>query len=354
MLASLWSGACAEDGAVADALALESKVEQTSTVGVRPVNATCRAPSRPSQGPLASGGPAARLSETGCVRADDPSEPADGLIFYDVNAPLWSDGADKRRWLALPDGARIVVAEDDDWELPVGSVLVKSFHLAGRPIETRLLVRHDDGDWAGYSYAWRADGSDADLLDSSLRRTFAGQEWTYPSRQNCLECHTAAAGRSLGLETAQLDRDVASPEGPENQLDAWVRMGMFAQPLRRPPPLLSPTSDAGTLEARARSYLHANCASCHRPGVVKGVALDLRYATSLAATHACDVPPAKGNFGFLGARILKPGDPDLSMLSIRMHTTIASVLMPQVGRARTDVQGVAVIDAFIAALSTCP
>jgi hypothetical protein len=177
----------------------------------RPVNATCHAPA----GTGADGGvvPAAVLSATGCVDPAHPSEPAAGLIFYDVNAPLWSDGAAKRRWMALPEGARIKVAADGDWELPAGAVLVKSFALGDRPVETRLLVRGADGEWAGYSYAWRADGSDADLLASSIRRTFGAQEWTYPSREDCLLCHTAAAGRSLGLETAQLNRNVRYAAG---------------------------------------------------------------------------------------------------------------------------------------------
>ncbi|NJN53042.1 MAG: hypothetical protein HC809_16040 [Gammaproteobacteria bacterium] len=78
--------------------------------------------------------------------------------------PLWSDNADKERWLALPPGGRIRVAEDGDWELPIGSVLVKHFRLGARLVETRLFMRHDDGDWGGYSYEWDEVESDATLL----------------------------------------------------------------------------------------------------------------------------------------------------------------------------------------------
>jgi uncharacterized repeat protein (TIGR03806 family) len=318
----------------------------------RPRNATCRAPQRPDAGD--GGGIPAILSGTGCVDPLHPVEPAAGLIFYDVNAPLWSDGAEKRRWLALPDGAKIKVAADGDWDLPVGSVLVKTFLLAARPIETRLFVRHEDGDWAGYTYAWRDDGSDADLLPSSVRKTFGNQEWTYPSRENCILCHTKAAGGSLGLETAQLNRTVVYAKGPANQLATFEHIGLFETALPSPSPaFLVPTSTAGALDDRARAYLHANCANCHRPSGITEVSIDLRYSTRLADTRICDVEPAKGNFGFLGAKILKPGDPSLSMMSIRMHSVISGVLMPQIGRSLVDEDGVSVIDAFITALAGC-
>jgi uncharacterized repeat protein (TIGR03806 family) len=319
----------------------------------RPANATCIAPARPDT--AAPGAFPATLSATGCFAPEEPSLALPGLIRFEVNAALWSDAAEKQRWLALPDGAKISVAIDGDFDLPIGSVLVKQFSLENRPIETRLLVRHTDGDWAGYSYAWRDDGSDADLLPGTLRKTFGNQEWTYPSREDCLLCHTKAAGGSLGLETAQLNRVVPYALGPANQLATFEHIGLFATPPSAPLQAFpEPTSTHGTLDERARAYLHSNCSNCHRPGGVSEVAIDLRFSTPLADTKLCNVTPTKGNFGFLGAKLLTPGDPTSSLLSIRMHSTVAGVLMPQIGRAQTDDVGVAVIDDYISRLAGCP
>ncbi|MCG8428596.1 MAG: PQQ-dependent sugar dehydrogenase, partial [Chromatiales bacterium] len=98
-----------------------------------------------------------RLSETGCVLAQDPTQPANGVIPYDVNALFWSDNADKTRWLVLPNGATIDIQADGHWNFPAGSVLIKEMALNGKLVETRLLMRHTNGNWGGYTYEWNSD-----------------------------------------------------------------------------------------------------------------------------------------------------------------------------------------------------
>ncbi|RYE84197.1 MAG: hypothetical protein EOO75_18420, partial [Myxococcales bacterium] len=161
-----------------------------------------------------------KLSETGCVDPADPTKPAAGLIPYGVNAPFWSDGADKSRWLAIPDGTTIAVdADSGDFDLPNGSVVVKEFQLDGKRIETRLMVRHDDGAWAGYSYEWNDAGTDATYVPGGKKKVIGDQTWLYPSSAQCLQCHTQAAGRTLGLEVAQLNGLLDYPGGAyANQL----------------------------------------------------------------------------------------------------------------------------------------
>ena len=153
-----------------------------------------------------------RLSRTGCFDVDRPTEPADHLLPYEVNLPLWSDGLEKDRWLSLPPEGQIRVNPDGDWDLPVGSVLVKSFRSSGRLVETRLFMRHPDGVWAGYTYEWEDDETEAWLRRGSRQVELGDLLWTLPTRADCLGCHTKAAGRTLGLETAQLDRGVVNPE----------------------------------------------------------------------------------------------------------------------------------------------
>jgi len=297
----------------------------------------------------------ARLSETGCVLATDPRQPAPGLVPYGINAPSWDDGAEKTRHLAVPDGKAITVGADGHLELPEGSVVVQTLSLGGKRIETRLLVRHDDGEWAGYSYRWLEDESDAVRLPASSRRRVGAVDWYFPSPGECLRCHTDRAGRVLGLELGQLDGDYvyASTNRIADQLATLEHIGLFTNPLpARPPPLPSP-SGAGPLEGRARAYLHANCSSCHRPPGEGRATIDLRFSTELAAAMVCDVAPSAGDRGVAGAKILAPGNPSRSLVSLRLHTTGAGH-MPPFGAPVVDEDGVALIDEWIRGLVACP
>jgi uncharacterized repeat protein (TIGR03806 family) len=278
------------------------------------------------------------------------------MIPYDVNVPLWSDGADKQRWLAVPDGKTIHVNADGDWDLPVGAVLMKQFSIGGVRVETRLLMHHPDGSWAGYSYEWNAAGTDADLLPAGKVKSVSGQPWSYPSRSDCLLCHTVAAGRSLGLETGQLNRDFvyASTLRVSNQLATLDHVGLFDAPIGSPATLAAypALTSAAPLADRARAYLHANCGFCHRPlGTGQGPA-DLRYTTPFAMTHTCNQVPQEGDLGVTGAFLITPGAPAKSIVSIRMKALDAN-RMPPIATAIVDPVGSQVVSDFIASLTGC-
>jgi uncharacterized repeat protein (TIGR03806 family) len=295
-----------------------------------------------------------RLSKTGCVDAADVTKAAPGLVPYGVNAELWSDGATKERMLAIPDGTTITALADGDLELPIGTVLVKTFSLGGRRIETRLLVRHEDGDWGGYSYEWKDDQSDAVLLPGKKTRTVEGQAWTFPGRGECMQCHTKAAGRSLGLEVGQLNGEFVytATNRISNQLQTLEHIGVLA-PLGRPVETTTsypdPHGDA-PLDVRARAYLHANCSHCHRPEGGGGRAtMDFRFATPTSETRACDAPPTVDDLGVAGARVLAPGAPEHSIASLRMHA-LDGKRMPPLGTRRIDEDGVRLVDEWIRGL----
>lgn len=341
----------------------------------RPIGQTCNAPPARDQAPLL-------LSQTGCVDATDPKKPGATLIPYDVASPLWSDGADKLRYFALPDGASITVKDcetdpsgcepsdvaytqdEGDWDFPDGTVLVKTFSFGERLIETRLLIRIDRDNWWGYSYEWRTDQSDADLLPSNMDgyvRTIETSEglqpWHFPSRSQCLQCHTDITGRALGLETAQLNTPFAYPNGVVgNQLETLKRIGLFAEDgaPRELPAYPDPSDPNEPIGARARSYLHANCSNCHRRGTDASVLLDLRFEASFADTKLCNEPPEKGDLDVADALLITPGDPEKSVLSLRMHTLNSLVRMPQIGTQVVDEGGTCVIDAWIRSLTDCP
>lgn len=297
-----------------------------------------------------------QLSATGCVDPADPAAPAAGLIPYAINAPFWSDGADKQRWLALPDGTTASIDGAGDFIFPPGSVLMKHFVLDDRLVETRLFMRHPDGVWAGYSYEWADDGSDASLVEGGKTRDFDGQTWIYPSGAQCLECHTAAAGFSLGAEIPQLNRDFtyAATGRTANQLATYDAILLLDSPLAGEPdalPRLADPFDASApLAERARAYLHTNCAQCHRPG--GSAPLDLRHGTALRDTGACDTVPQAGDLGIADARIIAPGAPERSVLLERMRRRDANA-MPPLATNVVDEAGASLLGEWIAALDGC-
>ncbi len=298
------------------------------------------------------------LSETGCFDPGDPTIPAAGLIPFDVASPLWSDDAGKERWMALPDGETITIEDDGDWTFPIGTVLVKSFWLGSQRIETRLLMRHADGGWAGYSYEWDEDETEADLLPDGKDRVVGSQTWHYPSRGQCMVCHTGVAGRTLAPRTEQLNVDAFYPSTGRtaNQLLTLDHIGMFATPLEDPPAslprLADPADDGEPLEDRARSYLDSNCSHCHRPGGSTPTDIDFRASVLPWEMNVCDRIPQVDDLGIPGARLVTPGDPASSIVSVRLHAQNAD-RMPPLGVSIVDPLGTGVVDGWIAAMSEC-
>jgi uncharacterized repeat protein (TIGR03806 family) len=302
------------------------------------------------------GGVASSLSQTGCATPGAPSTPVTGMIPYAPIAPFWSDGATKERYVAVPDGKSIAVDAQGDFDLPAGSVLVKHFRLNNQLVETRLFMRHPDGVWAGYTYEWNAAGSDAVRVVGGKTVTVAGQPWTFPSEAQCLQCHTSAAGASLGLEIPQLNSPLAYPTGRTvNQLTTLNAVGLLSPALTQDvatlPHLVDPYGTAGTLAERARAYLHTNCAQCHRPGGGTPDDMDLRASTPLPQTKLC-AAPAAGDLGIAGAQRLVPGSAATSLVVARMNRR-GPDQMPPIGSNVVDAAGVALLTQWIASLTSC-
>ncbi|MCA8951293.1 MAG: PQQ-dependent sugar dehydrogenase [Planctomycetes bacterium] len=304
----------------------------------------------------------ATLSGTGLFEDVRTLTPVAGVLEYDVNAPLWSDGARKRRWLALPGTSRIGFDPTEAWTFAVGTVLVKHFEIDTSPftvrrLETRVMVHQESG-WAGFTYRWNDSGTDADLVaDGGDSVTFdvddgsgspRSQTWTFPSRASCLSCHTAAAGRVLGLRTRQLNRDFAFPLRVDNQLRTWNHLGLFTTDIGAASgyeayPL--PSDVTADLDERARAYLAINCANCHLPGGPTPVDLDLRYDTLESARNlfgvAATTPVPTGS----GQRAVA-GSAAASDLWLRM-TRRDGYGMPPLGSALVDADGAALIESWL-------
>ena len=334
-------------------------------------------PSGPCSPPLDIKQPVEKLSATGCMSASDPRKLADFVISYDVNSPLWSDGALKTRGMVIPQGQKIHVLtctansaeclygpEDDGrWVFPVGTVLVKSFIFDDKLLETRLFMRRDSKTWVGYGYQWNEEQTEATVVPDEDRTVMfdTGQRqvsWTYPSRYNCMLCHNKLAGSSLGPETRQLNRTVNG----ENLLDKLERLSVFDAPLPKPYLSALPTPydsfegkpPAGaSSEELARSYLHANCAFCHRADGSNSGTLDLRYGVTLANTNACNRQPMEGGAGLSTYTLLTPGKPMESVIWARMQTLDDKNRMPQIATYVVDQPGVKLISDWISSIQSC-
>ncbi len=300
------------------------------------------------------------LSQTGCVDPADPSAPAAGTIPYRVNSPFWSDGAEKQRWMAIPEGTQIATQNDGDFEFPIGTVLVKSFAFEDTPVETRLLVRHRDGGWAGYSYEWLEDGSDAVLLESGkTKELFNGQTWMYPNRRQCLTCHTQVAGYALGPELAQLNGDFEYPSTGRtaNQLTTLQHIGLLVDPEERSPdqlPRLAAVGDSERpIEGRVRSYLHTNCSGCHRPDGPTQALMDLRFFVDVASMNVCNVAPQLSALGIENPALIAPGSVERSIVYQRMNRR-GPQQMPPLTTFLVDTVAVEVLERWILSEGICP
>jgi uncharacterized repeat protein (TIGR03806 family) len=309
------------------------------------------------------------LSDTGAFDDTQSLKPNPALIPYDVIVPFWSDGASKDRWISVPNGEKIKFSPTGQWLFPRGTVFVKTFKLgtnemkpeSQRRLETRLLVCDADGGVYGVTYKWRADNSDAELLDTSLTEPVTiqtttnvrQQQWYYPSRADCLACHTANAGLVLGVKTRQLNRDFTYRSGvTENQLHAWNRLGLFDEDLtgtdlKKLPALATAKDTTRSLEDRARSYLDVNCANCHNPGGTVAF-FDARYDTPLARQNLVNGRVLIDE-RIDRARVIAPNDIWRSILFMRMNT-IEAFKMPTIGRNTIDKQGVALLRQWIESL----
>ncbi len=309
--------------------------------------------SRPSPGDCAPwvGDAPSTLSRSGCVSDDDPSLPAAGFVPFSVISPLWSDNAEKDRYIAMPEGTIATYDERGDIVFPTGTVLGKWFRVEGQLVEVRLYGNGTNG-WEGAAWRWDEETQEGYVETGGATLTLDnGQTWDIPNTGQCRQCHSFAANTTLGLEVSQLDWDWTYPSGvTANQLDTLVHIGFLPADIPDVARLVDPQGTAPE-EERGRSYLHANCSGCHQPGGGTPYSFDFRYGTALADADYCDVDAAN-SFGLGDVQRLAPGDTDHSMIYQRMTTP--AFRMPPVGTNIVDDDGADVIAEWVNAISACP
>ena len=317
-----------------------------------------------------------KLSATGLFNDTKSLTPNPALISYEVNVPLWSDRAEKQRWIGLPSAQKIDGDRSGRWSFPKGTVFVKHFELPldernksdgvsvpTRRVETRVLVCDDRGGVFGATYRWNEDQSDADLVTSAATEEISyldedghpqTQIWSYPGRIDCQACHNDTAGGVLGFNARQLNREVVSDGLSDDQMYRFSRAGMFAfdcsrSDLTKMPKLHGLADVTVGLEERVRSYLDANCSHCHQPGSRYGL-WDGRIETPLyaqkivggrAITHTDKNP---------NAVVVQPGDLSNSFLYTRLSSTEPHLRMPALAHGVVDQQAVELVRQWILSL----
>jgi hypothetical protein len=295
-----------------------------------------------------------RLSQHGLYRDVATRTPSAVALEYEPQYPLFSDYAEKRRWLLLPADTRIDTSDMDHWRFPLGTKVVKEFSRDGKPLETRLIQKVADTgdpktDFFMGTFVWLPDGSDAMLNDQGVDNVH-GTTHDVPKQELCLRCHQGEPGAVLGFSALQLS--------PNGMLATLTQKNLLSDPPKRT--FAIPGND---LQVKALGVLQGNCAHCHTAGG-SGALMRLRLLP-----HEVDLPfelteifqttigrpltdwtPRPPEF----TRRILPGDPDKSALSYRMGLRSGSGVLPdQMPPIATEViepNGLATVRAWIAAM----
>jgi len=330
-----------------------------------------------------------RLSETGLFASTPKHEPAPGVVPFSINAEQWADHAMAERFVALPGESSITLNSDQvpiegtifkrRLTFPKDAVLAKTISLemergnpaSSRRLETQLL--HFNGRlWRGYSYRWNEDQSDAELVPAEgLDAVFTvkdahapggkhQQTWNFAGRAKCALCHNPWAEHTLAFNLPQINRDHDYAGVKDNQLRSFLHAGILerkGEGANKPvkpsdwPRLAEPYDADGQLNARARAYLHVNCAHCHQYGAGGTADIELRYDVAIEQTKTLGKRPMQGTFEIYEGQILAPGDPFRSVLFYRL-SKLGKGRMPHVGSEMLDRPGLALMEAWIKQLPT--
>lgn len=343
------------------------------------------APPGVDQGAVMAEQPPQLLSAYHFFRDAGGREPNAGVTLYQLNTPLYSDGALKFRYLYLPPGTQAHYDATDVFDFPVGAVLIKTFAFATdmrqpsedvRYLETRLLIHRANG-WIALPYVWNTEQTEARLspIGAELSVEFTDEngehvalDWAVPNRNQCAGCHAREGHNAvlpIGPTARNLNRDIRyapniAPDAGgtiltiaagDNQLRHWASIGL----LDRAPddaPRMAAAFDAssGTLEQRARAYLQVNCAHCHNPnGPAHTSGLDLRDSDTTPAQWGVLKRPVAAGRGSADFDFdISPGHPDQSILVYRMASTDPGTMMPELGRSRVDQRAIALMRDWIA------
>jgi uncharacterized repeat protein (TIGR03806 family) len=297
-------------------------------------------------------------------------EPANGVVPYALNTPLFSDYAEKLRFVKLPAGQTVAFNDSTVLDFPIGTTLIKTFYYptdfrdpakGRRLMETRLLVHQASG-WKAFDYVWNDEQTDAFLEVAGDTKTVSyvdasGQNrqhaYTIPNLNQCKGCHNSREVlKPIGPSIRQLNGNLTYTDGTENQLTHWQRTGMLTELptlTNCPKAPVWNKPETGSLNDRARAWLDINCAHCHNPaGPAMTSGLDLRVSqTNPTALGILKTPVAAGRGSGGHTFDIVPGKPDESILTYRLTSTDPGDRMPEIGRQTVHAESLELIRVWI-------
>ncbi len=317
----------------------------------------------------------ATLSQTGAFTDVENLAPHEAFLPYDVIVPLWSDGAEKSRWVSVPSSQRVRWQASGKWAWPAGTVFIKHFELPvgdtatgeRKRLETRFIIVEEDGGVYGVSYRWREDGRDADLVSTTQEEVITVDStqhtWQYPSPKDCMTCHNQESTGILGPKTASMNRPWQTQDGEQvNQLMAWNAMSFFTPAINEAmvntlPKHAALSDSSASLEVRLRSYWDVNCGNCHGP---QGIAAnwDARFETPLEAQEILwgSVVAEKrdyfADYGLVMPFVVTPGEPLNSILYLRDASANVEDRMPPLGTRLPHQDYLTLLEQWILSLPT--
>jgi uncharacterized repeat protein (TIGR03806 family) len=316
-----------------------------------------RAPAGVNDAAITGEGYPAHLSDYRFFTDLQARAPAPRVIGYDLETPLFSDYAEKQRFIYVPAGAKARYDPESAFDFPIGSALIKTFGYARegrfRPLETRLLLRRAGG-WVAIPYVWNAAGTDAELKRAGTRLPVSFTDpsgrvrtisYAVPNQNQCKDCHAlSGAIQPIGIKARYLNH--------AGQLERLASADLLDRAPADAPRVARWDDPKAPLEARARSYLEINCAHCHNPaGAASNSGLFLELARSDPGAIGIGKRPVAAGRGSGGGEFaIQPGDPDASILIYRMESTDPGIAMPELGRATVHAEGVALLRRWIDAM----
>lgn len=325
------------------------------------------------------------LSQTGLFSDTAKQEAAAGVIAYSINAHHWADHTHSERWMAVPGSEQISVDDNGNWVFADGSVIAKTVTMDDvidvngnvKPravrLETQILHR-ENKTWRPYTYAWNADQTDAELVDAAgfsrelkVRDADAPggireQTYRFAARRECQLCHNpwvearttifgVQSASPLALNTKQMHRRHVYGNAKAPQLATFQHIGLLDEKLSKAVETAGSFADpydvSADIDDRARAYLHVNCAHCHQFNAGGAATISLAHDVELKETRTLLERPTQGTFRIANAGIIRPGDPDGSVLYYRVAKR-GGGRMPRVGSTEVDLAGVRMIHDWIA------
>jgi uncharacterized repeat protein (TIGR03806 family) len=319
--------------------------------------------------------PLQKLSDYGFFEGPVAAQqPAKGTRAYRLNTPLFSDNAQKLRFLRIPEGGTVPYNDSAVFEFPVGTAIVKTFYYpvdmrnpskGRRLMETRVLL-HEPSGWKALPYVWDEGQTDAflDVAGVTTEVSYVDEDgrkrkhsYYVPNMNQCKGCHNRGEKiHPIGPSARQLSGPLdASQPGP-SQLDDWAVAGLLVslpQDGKRPPVVVWNDPVTGTVEQRARLWMDINCAHCHNPrGPASTSGLFLGVMETDPLRLGLGKPPVAAGRASAGmAHDIEPGKPESSILVHRMASVDPGVMMPELGRSQPDPAAVALVSEWIRGLN---